>query len=254
MPTLTAIPETQLPIQRHLRLLPYTLPEGAGAEMVAWPLDLSFLNGPAARRALNVAVALIGLVVLAPLMLIIAAAVRLTSQGSVIFTQTRIGVCRRNPHLPSGNWRRGKDLGGKPFTMYKFRTMFEADDPRQVWATPDDPRVTPIGRILRKYRLDELPQLINVVRGEMNIVGPRPEQPELFDDLRSQVAGYHLRQRVLPGITGWSQVNQSYDTCLEDVRNKVRYDLDYIRRASALEDLKIMTRTMPIMIGKKGAW
>ncbi len=232
------------------------LPEGGAAdEPASWPgVDLSFLNGEAARRGLNVAVAFLALLALAPLMLLIAVAIRLTSHGSVIYRQTRIGVDLRNPDLPSGNWRRGRDLGGKPFTMYKFRTMYEADDPRQVWATPDDPRVTAVGRFLRKYRLDELPQLINVLRGEMNIVGPRPEQPELFADLRMRVAGYHQRQRVLPGITGWSQVNQSYDTCIEDVRNKVRYDLEYIRNASALHDLRIMGRTMPVLIGKKGAW
>ena len=220
-----------------------------------WPLiDLSWLNGERARRVLNVVVALASLILFAPVMLLIALVVKLTSRGPVIYTQPRIGADRRNPNLPSGNWRRTRDLGGKPFTIYKFRTMYDAGDSRQVWATPGDPRVTPIGRILRKYRLDELPQLVNVLRGEMNIVGPRPEQPALFAEFRDRLPDYQMRQRVLPGITGWAQVNQSYDTCLDDVRSKLRYDLRYIESASAIEDLRIMVRTLPIVVGRKGAW
>ena len=145
-------------------------------------------------------------------------------------------------------------MGGKPFTIYKFRTMYEDGDAPQVWATPGDPRVTPIGRVLRKYRLDELPQLFNVLKGDMNVVGPRPEQPEIFADLRQEVSGYSYRQRVLPGITGWAQINQSYDTCIDDVRRKVELDLEYIGRTSAVEDLRIMAQTVPVMLGKRGAW
>src|SRR5213075_2670136 len=118
----------------------------------------------------------------------------------------------------------------------------------ETWAQPDDVRVTPIGRVLRKLRLDELPQLFNVLKGEMNIVGPRPEQPMIFVYLREQIEGYQRRQRVRPGITGWAQINQGYDTSVDDVRRKVRYDLEYIRRQSTLEDLKIMCRTVPVMV------
>jgi lipopolysaccharide/colanic/teichoic acid biosynthesis glycosyltransferase len=124
----------------------------------------------------------------------------------------------------------------------------------EVWAQPDDPRVTPLGRILRTYRLDELPQLINVLRGEMNMVGPRPEQPSLFENLRSRINGYQVRQRVLPGITGWAQVNQHYDSSIEDVKRKVAFDLQYISRRSAAEDLRIMLRTVPVIVFKRGAW
>lgn len=220
-----------------------------------WPaLETDLFSGEWIRRVLNILVATVALVLTAPLMALIALLVRLTSEGPAIYRQTRVGVDRRSPSLPAGNWRRSRDVGGRPFTMYKFRTMYEDGQAPQVWATPDDPRVTPVGRVLRKYRLDELPQLFNVLRGEMNIVGPRPEQPQIFAELREEVPGYHRRQRVLPGITGWAQVNQSYDTCIEDVRKKVEFDLEYIQRSSPVEDFRIMARTIPVLIGKKGGW
>ncbi len=208
-----------------------------------------------ARRFLNIAVAAVGLVVAAPLMLVIAALIKLTSRGPVLFAQIRVGLDRRALSNAGGNTRRHTDVGGRQFTMYKFRTMRPADtNGPQVWAQPDDARVTPLGRVLRKFRLDELPQLFNVLRGDMNIVGPRPEQPTIFVSLREQIQGYQRRQRVRPGITGWAQINQGYDTSIEDVRRKVRYDLDYIRRQSALEDLRIMLRTVPVMVLRRGGW
>jgi lipopolysaccharide/colanic/teichoic acid biosynthesis glycosyltransferase len=124
----------------------------------------------------------------------------------------------------------------------------------QVWARPDDPRVTSIGRVLRKFRLDELPQLWNVLLGDMNVVGPRPEQPSIFNYLSRQIEGYARRQRVRPGITGWAQINLTYDTSVDDVRQKVAHDLEYIRNQSAIEDLKIMLRTVPVMLGRRGGW
>src|SRR5690606_10181554 len=186
-----------------------------------------------ARRIFNVAVAAVALVVLSPLMLLIAIAVKLTSPGPVFYKQTRVGVDRRS--TTGGNFRRRVDYGGKLFTIYKFRTMYVAPEgqAKQQWCTQDDPRVTPIGRVLRKYRLDELPQLINVIKGDMNVVGPRPEQPNIFLQLREQVDGYAQRQRVLPGITGWAQVNHHYDQTIDDVRRKVQLDLDYAQRMSA---------------------
>ena len=205
------------------------------------------------RRTLNLVVAAGGLVIAAPLMLAIAVLVKLTSRGPVFFTQTRVGLDRRTPETSAGNGKRHNDFGGKPFTIYKFRTM--ADNPgAEMWARPDDPRVTPVGRVLRKYRLDELPQLLNVLRGDMNVVGPRPEQPAIFASLRERVEGYGRRQCVRPGITGWAQVNQSYDRCLDDVPRKVRYDLEYVGRQSVSEDLKIMLRTLPVILLRRGAW
>jgi len=188
-------------------------------------------------------------------MLVIAALIKLTSRGPVLFTQIRVGLDRRALSNAGGNTRRHTDQGGRPFTVYKFRTMQPAEtNGKEVWAQPDDARVTPIGRVLRKLRLDELPQLFNVLKGDMNIVGPRPEQPTIFVYLREQIEGYQRRQRVRPGITGWAQINQGYDTSLEDVRRKVGYDLEYIRRQSALEDLKIMLRTVPVMVLRRTGW
>ncbi len=206
------------------------------------------------RRALNVAVALLALVVALPLMLIIAVAIRLTSAGPVFYQQTRVGMDRRRGRDAAGGGARRGDMGGQPFTIYKFRTMYQAVQRREAWAQPEDQRVTPVGRVLRRIRLDELPQLINVLRGDMNVVGPRPEQPQIFADLRAQVDHYPSRQRVLPGITGWAQVNQGYDRTVDDVRRKLAYDLEYLGRRSAGEDARIMLRTVPVMLGRRGAW
>ena len=199
--------------------------------------------------------AAVGIVLSAPLLILIAIAVRLSSPGPVLYRQTRVGVDRRGRRSDGTPCRRGVDVGGRPFTIYKFRTMYVQDSPldSQVWATPDDPRVTPVGKVLRKFRLDELPQLFNVLQGEMNLVGPRPEQPEIFAHLRQQVRRYDERQRVLPGITGWAQVRHRYDTSLDDVKRKVELDLEYIDRCSAAEDAKIMLMTVPVMVFKRGA-
>ncbi len=207
-------------------------------------------------RALNVGVAGASIVVAAPLMALIAFLVKASSRGPVLFAQPRVGIDRRNGSGLSDHCRRRTDRGGRVFTIYKFRTMRVGTGPssEQVWAAPDDPRVTTLGRILRKYRLDELPQLFNVIRGDMNIVGPRPEQPDIFQDLRERIEGYQSRQTVLPGITGWAQINQHYDTCLDDVKQKVALDLEYLERRSVLRDLWIMALTIPVVVTRKGAW
>ena len=207
------------------------------------------------RRALNFSIALLALAVVSPLLVLIALLIRLTSPGPVFYLQTRVGIDRRRYQVHGDTGRRRIDYGGRLFTIYKFRTMrVDSDATREVWASPDDPRVTPVGRVLRKYRLDELPQLLNVLRGDMNIVGPRPEQPKIFADLRTSVARYARRQRVLPGITGWAQVNQSYDRTLADVRRKLQLDLEYIENCSAGADLKIMLRTIPVIVFQRGGW
>jgi lipopolysaccharide/colanic/teichoic acid biosynthesis glycosyltransferase len=206
-----------------------------------------------ARRAVNVVVAAAIVVALAPLMLLIALAVKLSSDGPVRYVQTRIGVDRRRRMSASNTGTRRRDLGGVPFRMLKFRTMRVQPEASERWASKDDSRITKIGRVLRQYRLDELPQFFNVLRGEMSIVGPRPEQPAIFARLRERIARYERRQRVPPGITGWAQVNLGYDESEDDVRNKLRYDLEYIERQSISEDLRIMARTVPVMLGRRGA-
>jgi lipopolysaccharide/colanic/teichoic acid biosynthesis glycosyltransferase len=207
-----------------------------------------------AARLLNVTIAVLALVLLAPLILLVALAIKLTSRGPVLYSQIRVGVDRRWRFARMFD-RRVYDHGGKLFTMYKFRTMQVNAEPdgRPVWASKGDPRVTLIGRFLRSTRLDELPQLWNVIRGEMNVVGPRPERPAIFAELRKTIPEYPLRQRVRPGITGWAQVNQAYDCCIDDVRSKVRFDLEYVRRQSVFEDLRIMSMTLPVMVFRRGA-
>jgi lipopolysaccharide/colanic/teichoic acid biosynthesis glycosyltransferase len=209
-----------------------------------------------ASRALNLSLALLALVVLAPVFLVLALAVKLTSRGPVFYTQERVGLDRRSLGQVDFNRRRKSDLGGRPFTIYKFRTMRTDAEAHSgaVWAQQDDPRVTPIGRVLRQYRLDELPQLLNVLRGEMNIVGPRPERPGIFAELRTHIAEYPLRQRAKPGITGLAQISQNYDSSIDDVRRKVRYDLEYIRRQGVWQDVKIMLKTIPVVLFRRGGW
>lgn len=208
------------------------------------------------RRMVNVVLALLGLVLVLPVMLVIAVLVKLSSPGPVFYTQTRVGLDRRWNRDNAQNRRRNGDIGGKPFEIYKFRTM-RVDAEKEtgaVWAQQEDPRVTPVGRVLRQYRLDELPQFFNVLRGEMNIVGPRPERPQIFARLREDIVEYPLRQRAKPGITGLAQINNKYDACLDDVRRKVDFDLRYIQRQSVSEDLKIMLKTVPVILFRRGGW
>lgn len=209
----------------------------------------------AVGRAINIAVAVVAVIALFPLFLLIALAIKLTSRGPVFYSQTRVGLDRRHSRA-STDERRVHDQGGRLFKMYKFRTMrVDAEiDGRAVWAQKNDPRVTLIGRALRRTRLDELPQLYNVLRGEMNVVGPRPERPTIFARLRDDIPEYHMRQRVKPGITGWAQINQSYDACVDDVRRKVQLDLEYLSRQSVIEDFRIMSMTLPVMFFRRGGW
>ncbi|NNM06139.1 MAG: sugar transferase, partial [Gemmatimonadetes bacterium] len=211
------------------------------------------------RRLLNLAVASISLLALSPFFLIIAVAVKVSSSGPVFYAQERVGLNRRRKPRDrrvrnrGASDRRGGDSGGKVFRMYKFRTMYQEEgEAQQVWAMKDDPRVTPVGRVLRAFRFDELPQLINVVLGDMNIVGPRPEQPEIFKELRSEISDYSKRQQVLPGITGLAQINNGYDTTVKDVERKLGYDLEYLEDCSTAEDFKIMAKTVPVVLGRKG--
>jgi lipopolysaccharide/colanic/teichoic acid biosynthesis glycosyltransferase len=239
-----------------MRLVPMG---GAGARGPASPPDAgsrAISQTDLGCRLLSVTVASLGIVLTAPLMLVIGGLIKLTSPGPIMYTQPRIGADRRARNRTPENCRRRVNYCGRPFRIYKFRTMSAAvsGPGNQVWARPDDPRVTPLGRFLRKYRLDELPQMFNVLWGDMNIVGPRPEQPGIVMDLRERIERYDERHRVPPGITGWAQINQHYDSSIDDVRRKVYFDLEYVARRSAREDLKIMLRTLPVMLFQRGAW
>jgi lipopolysaccharide/colanic/teichoic acid biosynthesis glycosyltransferase len=207
-------------------------------------------------RLFNVIVAGLMLVVASPIMLLAALAIRLTSPGPIFYMQTRVGIDRRWNRTRAVRERRREDLGGVPFTIYKFRSMrVDAElNGQAVWATQNDDRVTAVGRFMRKSRIDELPQLLNVIKGEMNLVGPRPERPSIFVRLREQVDDYPLRQRVRPGITGLAQISNPYDRDLDDVRRKVHFDMEYMKQQGVLEDVRIMVRTIPVMLFRIGGW
>lgn len=204
-----------------------------------------------ALRAINVLVAAVALLLLSPVFLIIAVLIKLDSRGPVFYQQVRVGLDRRSrPPEEDSVGRRVSDIGGKPFEILKFRTMTvdAEEESGPVWAKGNsDPRVTRVGRFLRRTRLDEIPQFWNVVKGEMSIVGPRPERPAFVQQLREEIEGYPLRQKVPPGITGWAQVNQPPDRSVEDVRQKVDFDLEYLDRRSIWFDLWIMLKTFPVM-------
>lgn len=203
-----------------------------------------------AVRFVNLLVAAVALVALLPVFALIALLIKLDSPGPVFYRQLRVGLDRRGGIDDLQGGRRTGDIGGRPFVIYKFRTMkVDAEDETgPVWSRLDDDRTTRIGRVLRRHRLDELPQLWNVLVGDMSIVGPRPERPGFVRDLRQDLEGYRHRHRVRPGITGLAQVHRDNDQSVDDVRRKLEYDLEYLRRRSLLLDLRIMARTPLVML------
>jgi sugar transferase (PEP-CTERM system associated) len=190
----------------------------------------------AAKRLLDLAVSLLALPVAAPLMGMVAVAVWLESGRPILFRQKRVG------------------LGEEEFEILKFRSMYhnaEAEGPR--WATDGDPRITRAGRFIRKYRLDELPQLFNVIRGDMSLVGPRPEQPHLCTILQQQIPLFVERHSVRPGITGWAQIKYEYGSSVEQAERKLEHDLYYIKHLSLFLDVAIILETFKVMVIGRGA-
>jgi Undecaprenyl-phosphate glucose phosphotransferase len=242
-----AVPSILLALEKFavdVRIVPDVHPRFVPQSMVMSELDgmpvLSYRECPSSglggltKRGVDIAGALAGLLIFSPLLALIALWVRAGSRGPVIFRQKRVS------------------LGGKIFEIYKFRTMYHVEDEdsapeawrglTEKWTARDDPRITPIGRWLRRTSLDELPQLINVLRGHMSLVGPRPERPELIQRFREDWRGYMLRQHVKAGMTGWAQVNGLRgDTSL---RKRLQYDLFYVRHWSLWFDLRILWLTV----------
>ncbi len=210
------------------------------------------------KRSMDIVMAGLAIVVTAPLWIVIAIAIKLNSQGSVFFKQDRVGENKRYRERRKesrGTDRRAGQSFGRSFTMYKFRTMnIDAEkETGAVWCQENDPRITTLGRVLRKTHLDELPQFVNVLKGEMSMIGPRPERAQIIPTLNQSIKKYSKRLRVKPGITGLAQVRQHYDSTLSDVKKKVHYDLLYIRKMCLLMDLRIIFGTFVVMLTGKGA-
>jgi len=175
------------------------------------------------------------LILLAPLLVFAALAIKISSRGSVFYSQRRVGS------------------HGRVFHIYKLRTMIpEAEAAGPKWATSNDSRVTPIGRLLRLTRLDELPQLWNVIKGDMSLVGPRPERPEFMDELAAHVPYFRARLCVRPGLTGWAQIKYRYGNTLNDAETKLEYDLFYIKNRSLWFDVLILCKTIKTVLSMKG--
>jgi len=210
-------------------------------------------------------VSALSLLVLAPLLLAVAALVKLTSPGPVFFTQERVGLDRRARSRRNGtvvplarerrsDERRRQVKYGKPFMMYKFRTMVAgAEKGRPIWAQKHDPRITPLGRFMRRTRVDEIPQFFNVLKGDMSIVGPRPERAFFIDEAAQDVPDFRLRLRAKPGITGLAQISLGYTNSISGMTEKLRYDLEYIDRMSLKTDVSILLKTVGVILTGKGA-
>lgn len=188
------------------------------------------------KRFVDILVSSSGLLMLSPLFLLVAFIVKVDSPGSVFYRQVRVG------------------LRGRPFSIWKFRSMHQdAENAGAQWAQADDPRISRVGWWMRKTRVDELPQLINVLRGEMSLVGPRPERPVFVQNLRKTIPYYDLRHTVRPGITGWAQVKFRYGASAEDAHMKLQYDLYYVKRLSFGIDMSVLVQTVRVMLLGEGA-
>jgi exopolysaccharide biosynthesis polyprenyl glycosylphosphotransferase len=189
------------------------------------------------KRLMDIFISIVGLELIVLLYPVIFIITKLTSPGPIIFKQERVG------------------LNGKTFIVYKFRTMINDAEKHTgpTWCKADDNRITPFGKFLRKIRLDEFPQFINVLKGEMSFIGPRPERPFFVDKLKDQIPMYLKRLQVKPGITGWAQIHINYDRTIEDVKAKLAYDLHYIENMSLSLDIIIILKTVKVAILGKGA-
>lgn len=220
---------------RKLFALPFITSEGEDEESLRGAICLTAYS--MSKRFLDIFVSLSLLCLLLPLMILISLLIRLSSPGPAIYCQKRLTD------------------RAKTFTMFKFRTMGSDAELHSgaVWAGENDPRVTRIGRFLRRTRLDELPQLLNVVIGDMSLVGPRPERPELAKTLKQELPSFHRRTKVRAGLTGLAQTASGYASCVEGYKEKLAWDLLYIKRRSLLLDLTILVRTVWVVISGQGA-
>jgi sugar transferase (PEP-CTERM system associated) len=189
-----------------------------------------------AKRSIDLLVSTVGLVVLFPVLVLIGILIKLDSPGPVLYQQVRVG------------------LRAQPYRMWKFRSMFiDAENDGARWASEEDPRISRVGWWLRKWRLDEIPQLLNVINGEMSLVGPRPERPVFVEELRSVIPYYDIRHAVRPGITGWAQTQFRYGASAQDAHVKLQYDLYYVKNPSLALDFRILMDTIRVILLGHGA-
>ncbi len=235
-------------------------------EVLTRPERIKALFNSLLKRTIDIVGAVVGLLLTSPFMLLLPILIKLDSQGPVFYTQLRVGVNRRKEgrryHQQVGikserrtRDRRRENYHGKPFRVIKFRTMVRDAEKKSgpVWATKNDPRITRIGAFMRKTRLDEIPQFINILKGDMALVGPRPERPSFVRDLSTKVDDYIERLEVKPGLTGLAQVENGYDSSLASVTRKVKYDLQYIKNWTLFYDIKIILKTFVVVFTGKGA-
>jgi lipopolysaccharide/colanic/teichoic acid biosynthesis glycosyltransferase len=237
-------------------------PVSTRTEPVRHPFDVRSAGW---KRAADACVAVLALTLLSPALVIAAILIKATSPGPIFYRQERIGINRRirdrrtrGSDIAQSRRRRDRRVlvnFGHPFTIYKFRTMVvdaERGTP-PIWAKEQDPRITPVGRILRKTRIDEIPQFINVLRGEMSIIGPRPERAYFIGRIEKDLPEFHLRLRAKPGITGLAQVELGYTNTDDGLRQKLHFDLMYIRNWNLWMDIRILFRTVFVVLTGKGA-
>lgn len=229
------------------------------------PGELRVIMRRAIKRIIDILSAITGLILTLPIWLILPVLIKLDSPGPVFYCQVRVGVNRRRQarryHQRADSTerrsrdRRRENIFGRPFKVIKFRTMVQDAEKGSgpVWASKNDPRVTRLGMFLRKTRIDEIPQFINILLGDMSLVGPRPERPVFVRDLSQKVDNYTRRLDVKPGLTGLAQVENGYDSSVASVIEKVGFDLQYIRNWSLLADLRIILKTVLVVVTGRGA-
>lgn len=239
-------------------LIPHSVLKGS------YSIDLRAHCREALQRLVDILGASIILILTAPIFLVAPILIKLDSPGCVFYKQVRVGQDKRRHNRRKSSYRlkgdrrngdrRKENTHGQLFVVYKFRSMRQDAEKKSgpVWAKKADPRITKVGKLLRATRSDELPQLLNILKGDMSLVGPRPERPHFVSQFVDTISDYHERLKVKPGLTGYAQVMGGYDTCIEDVLCKLNYDLHYVHNKSFGQDVKILLKTIVVVVCGKG--
>jgi exopolysaccharide biosynthesis polyprenyl glycosylphosphotransferase len=206
-----------------------------GVPLIEVMPDIMSPAGKLTKRIIDIVLSVFSLILLSPVFLVVSILIKIESKGPLLYKQIRVG-------------RKGKE-----FVMYKYRSMImNSEEYGPEWAGESDPRITGVGRLIRKLYIDEFPQMINVLKNEMSLIGPRPERPFFVEQLKKEIPYYYKRLTVKPGITGWAQIKHKYDSSLEDVKTKIQYDFYYIENMSLKLDFKIMINTVIVILLMKG--